>query len=153
MRKVTNMPLDAHISVRLRSERVRLGLSQQQAAKMAGVRREMWAKYEAGAQPGATILSGMAEAGMDLLFVLTGQRSPRQNPAEALSEDERQLRDAFRLCQAEARLLLLQTAALLANPPRKKRGPSRGARSRPTAVGEAPPLAALPASPKIGTSP
>lgn len=59
---------------RIFEERERLGLSQQEAAKAAGVRREMWAKYEAGSEPGARVLVGMAAAGADVQYILTGQR-------------------------------------------------------------------------------
>lgn len=59
---------------RILEERERLGLSQQEAANAAGVRREMWAKYEAGAEPKAKVLAGMAEAGVDVQYVLTGKR-------------------------------------------------------------------------------
>ena len=59
---------------RIFEERERLGLSQQEAAKAVGVRREMWAKYEAGSEPGAKVLAGMAAAGADVQYILTGQR-------------------------------------------------------------------------------
>lgn len=59
---------------RILEERERLGLSQQEAANAAGVRREMWAKYEAGAEPKAKVLAGMAAAGADVQYILTGKR-------------------------------------------------------------------------------
>lgn len=62
------------LSRRILEERERLGLSQQDAAKAVGVRREMWAKYEAGSEPGAKVLAGMASAGADVQYILTGQR-------------------------------------------------------------------------------
>lgn len=108
------MDLDAQRGERIRSERDRLGLSQQKAADAAGVRREMWAKYEAGSEPGAKALSGMALAGADVLYILTGHRTPTAHPADALPEDERRLLNGYRLCGAEARQHLIQSAALLA---------------------------------------
>lgn len=47
-------------------------MSQQRAADGAGVRREMWAKYEAGAEPGADVLANMGRTGINVDFVLTG---------------------------------------------------------------------------------
>jgi transcriptional regulator with XRE-family HTH domain len=70
------MDSDAQIrGERLHEERKRLGWSQQQAAAIAGIRREMWARYEAGAEPGAKALSAIAAAGADVLYILTGERS------------------------------------------------------------------------------
>lgn len=71
---------------RIREERERLGWSQQAAANAAGVRREMWAKYEAGSEPGAKALSGMAKSGMDVVYLLTGQRSQAGAPAISASD-------------------------------------------------------------------
>lgn len=60
---------------RLKELRSALGWSQSQAADLARVRREMWAKYEAGAEPGAGVLTALAEAGWDVLYILTGRIS------------------------------------------------------------------------------
>lgn len=69
------MSIDAQIGSRLAEERKRLGLSQQRIADAVEVRREMWAKYEAGAEPGAAVLGGAAAAGVDVQYVLTGVRA------------------------------------------------------------------------------
>jgi len=66
------MHQDTQRSERFKNERKRLGWSQQKAADAIGVRREMWAKYEAGAEPGADALSAMQRAGFDVDYVLTG---------------------------------------------------------------------------------
>ena len=121
------MDLDAQRGERIRSERDRLGLSQQKAADAAGVRREMWAKYEAGSEPGAKALAGMAMAGADVLFIVTGHRTPPAHPADALPEDERVLLNGYRLCNEAAKQHLKQAAALLAAglpsaPPAEQRG-------------------------------
>ena len=97
------MYLGAHSrGERLREERKRLGWSQQQAAATAEVRREMWARYEAGAEPGANALSALAAAGADVLYILTGERS-----GAALSKDEGELLALFR-----AAPLMLKAAAI-----------------------------------------
>lgn len=71
------MHSDTQRGERIKEERTRLGLSQQQAADIAGVRREMWAKYEAGSEPGAKALAGMAAAGVDVIYVLTSTQTPQ----------------------------------------------------------------------------
>ena len=69
------MNLDAQRGLRIREERDKRGWSQQQAADAVGIRREMWAKYEAGAEPGAKALTGMAAVNVDVLYILTGTRT------------------------------------------------------------------------------
>ena len=61
---------------RVLAERSRLTLSQAQAGEICGVSREMWGKYERGkAVMGTEVLSRFAEAGADVTYILTGQRS------------------------------------------------------------------------------
>lgn len=69
------MNLDAQRGTRIREERDRLGWSQQEAADTVGIRREMWAKYEAGAEPGAKALAEMAKSHVDVTYILTGERA------------------------------------------------------------------------------
>lgn len=80
---------------RIKAERLRLGLSQQKAADAAGVRREMWAKYEAGAEPGAEPLAGMRRMGVDVDFVLSGktQQQRIEEAAAGMPERLRALRE------------------------------------------------------------
>lgn len=66
--------MDTQFSERLKIIRTELGWSQQRAADAIGVRREMWAKYESGSEPGAKAIAGMITAGIDVKFVLTGIR-------------------------------------------------------------------------------
>lgn len=68
------MHFDTQTGERLKDERKRLRLSQQAIADTVGVRREMWAKYEAGAEPGAGVLASACDAGVDVVYVLTGRR-------------------------------------------------------------------------------
>jgi len=88
---------------RIREERERLGWSQQAAANAVGVRREMWAKYEAGSEPGAKVLSGMVAAGMDVVYVLTGQRTQSIAPA-FLSPSDRELLNDFHAAPAKVQV-------------------------------------------------
>lgn len=60
---------------RLRDERVRLGLSQEDLALAGGVNRNTQGSYERGARnPDTAYLSAVASLGVDTVFVLTGQK-------------------------------------------------------------------------------
>jgi len=71
------MEFSAHVfGQRLKEERERLGLSQQQAADIAGVRREMWGKYErGGAEPGVFVLERFCARGADVVYLVYGRHS------------------------------------------------------------------------------
>lgn len=64
---------------RIKEQRALLGLSQQKAADATDVRREMWSKYEAGAEPGANALAGMLKLGIDVEYVLAGNAAPQDD--------------------------------------------------------------------------
>jgi transcriptional regulator with XRE-family HTH domain len=70
---------------RLRDERVRLGLSQEDLAQAGGVNRNTQGSYERGARnPDTAYLAGVASLGVDTVFVLTGQKQVTDlNPVEA----------------------------------------------------------------------
>jgi transcriptional regulator with XRE-family HTH domain len=60
---------------RLLSERKRLGLSQQAAADIGKVSREMWGKYERGqGAPGCEVIFSFCESGADPLYLYKGRR-------------------------------------------------------------------------------
>jgi len=64
------------IGARLREERERLGISQALFSWNAGVSRMSQVNYESGKRtPGAEYLRTVAEAGVDVLYVVTGKRS------------------------------------------------------------------------------
>lgn len=61
---------------RLREERERLGMSQAEAAERAGVRRQMWGKYERDeATPGMNVVARFCGHGADVQYLISGQRS------------------------------------------------------------------------------
>lgn len=97
---------------RLKEERVRLGCSQEGFAALAGITRRPYAEWEAGnTSPTAVQLAAFAAAGVDVLYVVTGQRSssmPAQDAAEQV------LLESYRRCSSRAKQNLIQTAALLA---------------------------------------
>jgi len=70
------MDFSSQSAPRLAAERKRLDLSQEAAAKLCGVSREMWGKYErAKASMGTEVLAAFAVAGADALYILTGART------------------------------------------------------------------------------
>ena len=65
---------DTQIGLRLREERRRLGLNQTQMAELAGVSLTSQSHYESGThRPDSSYLTQILCAGIDILFVLTGQ--------------------------------------------------------------------------------
>ena len=114
------MSFDAHSGERLREERENAGLTQQQMADEAGVRREMWSKYERGvAAPGAAVFEALARKGLDLVFILTGMRQVQSAP---LAPDERILLDNYRHSPPDAQAALKATSDAFARRTRKKAG-------------------------------
>lgn len=63
------------IGSRLRSERRRLGLTQARLAALGGVQPNAQGRYESGIRvPRADYLASVARIGIDVLYVVTGQR-------------------------------------------------------------------------------
>lgn len=80
------------IGERLREERQRLDLNQTQLGEHGGVTKKTQMLYESGDRtPDAAYLAAIAEAGADIQYIVTGQRSDM-----ALTPDERQLLALFR---------------------------------------------------------
>lgn len=81
------MHLLEEIGARLQAERKRLDLTQDQMAALVQVSKRTLASYEAGArEPGSLLLFLAAGAGVDVLYVLTGQPSPQT--ADCLTAEE-----------------------------------------------------------------
>ena len=99
---------------RLREERERLKLSQPNFAAIAGTTKQTLFSWESGkTAPDGFLLTAFAAAGVDVLYVITGERSQGAAEVDLLPGDERVLVDAYRRCNAEAKRNLIQTAALL----------------------------------------
>ncbi len=80
---------------RLREERKRLGLSQADFGALGGVKANAQGKYEADERsPDAEYLTGLSAAGVDVLYLLTGQRTPVT--ADGLAEDESEVLNHYR---------------------------------------------------------
>lgn len=78
------------IGERLTAERNRLGFNQGEMAERGGVQRTAQSNYERGARvPDAAYLAAIAQAGADVLFIVTG------TPTPAVDEDMRLYGDAW----------------------------------------------------------
>lgn len=61
---------------RLRRERLRLSLNQRDFARLGGATLDSQSRYETGKNsPGAEYLTNLAGNGVDVMYILTGQRS------------------------------------------------------------------------------
>ena len=75
------------IGDRLKEERERLGFNQTEFAAKAGASKNSQYNYEKGERsPDAGYLAAVAEQGVDVFYVVTGNRLPM--PADALSAEE-----------------------------------------------------------------
>lgn len=96
---------------RLKSERIRLGLSQSDFASAGGVRSNALGQYEAGKRvPRADFLFRVASFGVDVHYVLLNSRICPAS--DLLTEDESRLLSHFRLVGTEVRTSVL---CILAN--------------------------------------
>lgn len=84
-----------NIGERLKEERVRLGYNQADFAAIAGVAKTSQFNYEKGERsPDAAYLAAVAEKGVDVLYVVTGERKPQ--PADSLTAAEAELLNHYR---------------------------------------------------------
>lgn len=94
---------------RLKEERVRLGLNQAEMAALGGVAKTSQFNYEKGERsPDAAYLVAVEAAGVDVLYVLTGKRTPA--PTSSLSDAELALLQRYRSMPSENRATLERVA-------------------------------------------
>lgn len=85
---------------RLKEERLRLGLTQEQFGALGGVRKQAQLKYEKGERkPDAAYFEGIAAAGANVSYILTGKTEEERQTA---LEDRL---DAIKECTQKALLL------------------------------------------------
>ena len=94
-----------HMGERIKDERERLGFNQSDFAALGSATRKTLFNWETGAAaPSATVLAAWAVHGLDVLYVVTGQRSGSTAavpPAPAVSEGDRTLLDNFHAAPAQ----------------------------------------------------
>ncbi|UUQ64307.1 helix-turn-helix domain-containing protein [Pseudomonas fuscovaginae UPB0736] len=101
------------IGSRLRQERERLGLSQKAFGEIGGVEANAQGKYESGDRaPKADYLSRVAERGVDVLYVLTGGRTPTL--VDNLSSSEEKVLGSYRTLRKEDQEAIRQLTTTLA---------------------------------------
>jgi transcriptional regulator with XRE-family HTH domain len=109
-------PQSNNFSLRLKQERRRLGMNQADFGNAGGVLKQAQSNYEKGLRyPDASYLAGIAEVGVDVLYLLTGRTS---DPATlALDPDEERLLAGYReLKPREKRGVLGLVAAIIVAP-------------------------------------
>lgn len=101
------------IGERLKEERERLGLSQTEFAARACASKNTQYNYEKGERsPDAIYLAGVAAEGVDVLYVVTGVRTPK--PTESLTDGEACLIDRYRRMSEESRATMDRVSEALA---------------------------------------
>lgn len=97
---------------RFREERRRLGLIQQEIADATGLSKRAIGSYEREERsPDAEVLMRLIDLGMDVYYVLTGERIGTRLDLDPM---QRSLLDDFERCSPEAQLELVKHAALMA---------------------------------------
>lgn len=111
--------MSIEICVRLKEERERLGLIQQQLADIGGVTKTTLFNYENGREPSSKFLSAIAAAGADVLYILTGQRA---GGTSALSPRKAALLDSYDASDEAGKKIIEGTASLAAQSGMRKVG-------------------------------
>lgn len=95
-----------YIGARLREERERVGLSQPEMGEVGGVTKLTQLNYEKGERmPDAAYLSVLHESlGIDVSYILTGQRTPTPEGIVTVSQEEKALLENYRAMDKAAQL-------------------------------------------------
>lgn len=120
------------IGKRLREERERVGATQTTFAGELGLSLNTQSNYERDLRsPDALYLAAAATKGVDVLYVITGSRTDPSlamdlpegaHPFADMTAEEAYLLRNYRACSGEKKQELLETSAVLANPPPKRPG-------------------------------
>lgn len=101
------------IGERLKEERERLGLNQTDFAAMAGASKNTQYNYEKGERsPDANYLAAAAAQGVDVLYVITGTRTPQ--PSACFTDEETQFVEMLRVMDDSDRAVMSRTALAFA---------------------------------------
>lgn len=102
-----------NIGERLKEERKRLGLNQADMAALAGASKTSQFNYEKGERsPDAEYLAAAAAQGVDVLYVITGNRA--LPPADSLTAEEVEFLHHYRKIPADDRAGLNKIAVAMA---------------------------------------
>lgn len=107
-------------SDRLQEERKRLGLNQADFGAVGSVTKKTQMLYESGVRhPGADYLQAVASIGVDVLYLLTGNRMDAVPPAQQLARDEVALLENYRASGEDGKKIIRSTADFAAQPGEK----------------------------------
>jgi len=110
---------------RLRGEREVLGFTQDVMAEKVGVSKRSYCAYEAGeTAPSAKLLTALANMGVDIAYLLTGERSRPVPSTYDQPPEERALLSDYRTTDAQGKALIRAAASTAA----------RAAHANPTAT-------------------
>jgi transcriptional regulator with XRE-family HTH domain len=97
------------LGTRLKEERKRLGLSQQDFGAIGGVEANAQGKYESGERiPRSDYLAALGKKGVDVLYVLSGKRTPLS--ADTLNEAEQAIITHYRALSGDDQEAISQLA-------------------------------------------
>jgi len=108
---------DAHNGALLRTEREKLGHTQESFAQLLGVTRAMLSRYERGvAEPGASVLMKLMAAGVDVAAVLGGRpAAPAEHSgARTLTAEQEALLDNYENADEDGRATARRVLSSLA---------------------------------------
>ena len=115
-REWTKMSLGA----RLKEERKRLGFNQSEFAELVGSSYKSQLRWEKDeSSPSADALNIWAGIGLDVLYVVTGQRNadlPSRLNIPKMSQEKQELMDAFDNMSPEQRRAILEVGKVLVQP-------------------------------------
>ncbi len=116
------------IGTRMREERERLGMTQEELGQIGGVLKRALIRYEKGERmPDAAFLAAIAAAGADVLYILTGQRAggaaaaPVAGPAQQLSRRALAVAQNYEATSEEGKKIIEAAAFAAAKPGAAKR--------------------------------
>lgn len=101
---------------RIKKERERLGYNHTDFAALASAGKHSQINWEKGASfPNSAVLEAWAKVGLDVLYVVTGQRNPSMvaEKVENFSPEKQRLLEAFDDMSAEQRRAILEMGRLL----------------------------------------
>lgn len=107
---------DISVCFRLREERGRLGKNQQDIAEALGINVKTVTRWEKSVAIPADKLAALAALGLDVLYVVTGQRTPAPAEQPALDGRASALLDNYQHMSPEDQAALSRLADSLAQP-------------------------------------